>query len=292
MLRQNRARLYDRVAGEAGGVAVPGSLAQTLGIPSSVDMISYNYLFGTPALHRVPSGTGSSDWFILGAYPSAIHVRWDSPEGTKISAVAVADEPEPFWDGGNQQDHINRWADALPWKSSWGYVSPPGKLNGSSGIWLRDRVIHPLGINARDAWITDCLDIYHESKGAAKRLDAPRMQALMAELGIQDRNLPSHPNEDQIVKNAQLDRLRIELDECHPKIVITLGNAPLRVFTSLVEGVVPIGRLAPDSSYGRSYPVRVPGGLSIQFLPLAHPAAPERYQMAHLNWLSSKKWDA
>lgn len=32
MLRENQARLYDGVAGEAGGVAVLGSLAPTVGI--------------------------------------------------------------------------------------------------------------------------------------------------------------------------------------------------------------------------------------------------------------------
>jgi hypothetical protein len=31
MRRENQARLYDWVAGEAGGVAVPGSLARALG---------------------------------------------------------------------------------------------------------------------------------------------------------------------------------------------------------------------------------------------------------------------
>jgi hypothetical protein len=252
----------------------------------------HNYLFGTPALPRKPSASGQSDWLILGAYPSALYVRWQPPAATPISAIAVADEPEPFWQGEDQESRIKAWADSLPWNPDWGMVSAPDYLNGSSGAWLSEHVLTPLGIARAHTWITDCLDIYHESDGAAKRLDDPSMRALIARLNIQDRDLPPHPSEGQIVTKAQVDRLRGELADCRPKCVITLGNAALRVFGSFVEGSAPIKRLVADSTYGERFDVRVLGGSLMELLPLAHPAAPEDYQQAHAKWRESRQRDA
>jgi hypothetical protein len=252
----------------------------------------YSYLFGTPALPRKPSANSEKEWLILGAYPSALHVRWEPPDAPAISAVAVADEPESFWEGHDQKGRISEWAMLLPWREEWGQASSPGELNGSSGTWLTNNVLTPLRLSRGQTWITDCLDVYHESKGAAERLDAPQMRALLAELKIQDRNLPSHPNEDRIVQGAQLDRLRTELAECRPRHVVTLGNAALRVFGSLIEGPPPILSLSSDSSYGKEFVVRLLGGSSIELLPLAHPGAPAPYQAAHATWLESHQRDA
>jgi len=251
----------------------------------------YNYLFGTPALPRKPSTASQSDWFVLGAYPSALHVRWEPAMGEPISAVAVADEPEPFWDGEDQESRIKEWAESLPWNPDWGQISSPGELNGSSGTWLFEQVLTPLRIARAQPWTTDCLDIYHESKGAAKRLDEPRFRDILARLKIQDRSLPSHPSEGQIVRNAQLDRLRSELANCQPRYVITLGNAALRVFGSLIEGSAPIRKLVADSSYGRGFEVRIAGVSSIELLPLAHPGARGDFPQAHAKWRESRQRD-
>jgi len=252
----------------------------------------YNYLFGAPATPRKPAATGQTEWFILGAYPSAIHVKWSPPRGRGLAAVAVADEPEPFWEGDDQATRIDLWTDALPWNPDWGRVSSPGQGNGFSGARLRELVLNPLRIDRKAAWITDCLDLYHESEEVAARFAEPEMAALLRELNIRDRVLPSHPDEGQIVAAAQRERLLGELAECQPNRVITLGNAALRVFATLIAGPPPTTQLVPDASYGQPHQVRLQGGSPIQLLPLAHPAAPERYQQAHAKWLESRLRDA
>jgi len=252
----------------------------------------HNYLFGAPATPRKPMATGHCEWFILGAYPSALHVKWTPPEGRGLAAVAVADEPEPFWEGDDEAAHISNWSDALPWKPDWGKASSPGERNGFSGARLQELVLKPLSIDRRAAWITDCLDLYHESDKAAARFAEPEMAALLTKLNIKDRVLPSHPDDRQIVATAQRDRLLGELAECQPNRVITLGNAALSVFGMLIEGAPPIGHLAPDASYGQTHEVRLSAGPPSQLLPLAHPAAPDRYQQAHARWLESRQRDA
>jgi len=251
-----------------------------------------NYLFGTPAEPRKPSSSTQSDWFILGAYPSALYIRWEPPGERPIAAVAVADEPEPFWAGKDQEIRIMEWADNLHWNPGWGRFTSPGKLNGSSGSWLFEKVFTPLRINRVEAWITDCLDLYHESKGAARRLNDPVLQHMIEEMKIRDRDLPAHPSESQIVSDAHYSRLRRELAVCRPRHVITLGNAALRVFANLMDDPPPIKRLAADRSYGRTFNVRIPGGNSADLLPLAHPAAPAAYQDAHKRWKRSRNSDA
>jgi hypothetical protein len=58
--------------------------------------------FGAPVL---PRGTEVPDRaypvLVLGAYPSALHVRWSPPAGygRPVTALPVDNEPTPFWDG-------------------------------------------------------------------------------------------------------------------------------------------------------------------------------------------------
>ncbi len=45
--------------------------------------------------------------FILGVYASAVHARWLDKNGKqKVSALAVASEPEIFWRGENAESII------------------------------------------------------------------------------------------------------------------------------------------------------------------------------------------
>jgi hypothetical protein len=54
------------------------------------------YPFGDPICARPPSADDPRSTWILGAYPSALHVRWEPPAGNGLAPVAafpVADEP-------------------------------------------------------------------------------------------------------------------------------------------------------------------------------------------------------
>lgn len=249
-------------------------------------MHEYAYIFGAPALPRPPSAVYPCETLILGAYPSALHVRWMSIDLASVAAVAVADEPEPFWDGRDESAQFLRWLKTIAWDSEWGEVAPAGRLNGSSGVWLTENVLCPLGLKREDVWITDCLDTYHESKGASVRLDSTQFRRLIARSAIPDRNLPAHPTEAQIVSGAQVDRLASGLRKCRPSRVITLDNAALRVFIRLLDQPPPLPRLSPDNTYGCPHSVRILLGSSAEWMPLAHPAAPAKYQESHRRWIT------
>ena len=233
---------------------------------------------------------------LLGAYPSALHVRWTPPKPFRpVQALAVGDEPTPFWEGEGEDEQIEVWLGSVEFRAEWGDISPAPRFNGPSGRKIREMVLDPLGIDRGDAWITDCLDLYHASVGNMDRV-RDTYQKLAEKLADGEYRLPEarllpHPDENGIVRLAEvghLPRLRREIRRCSPRRVITLGNAALRVMKILSgdSGSLP-HQLRADSSYGQVHRATV-AELPIEVLPLAHPAAPPAYRQAHQVWLEAQ----
>ena len=247
------------------------------------------YPFGCPVLPCRPVASGHRDVFVLGAYPSALHVRWRPPPGPAsrlVNALAVDNEPEPFWNGEDQSVRIESWIAGRDWREDWGVIEPVPRLNGPSGQWVQEMVLDPFGIDRSAASITDCLDTYRASVKMARAIETV-YQPFAAERGLPQASLSQHPSENQIVTEAathHLGRLRDELAAATPAVIVTLGNAALRVLRALVD--VPVGppKLSALPGYGESLDVTV-GGSPIRWFPLAHPAAPAVYQAAHRRWI-------
>jgi hypothetical protein len=182
--------------------------------------------FGAPVL---PCGTQLPDRpypvLVLGAYPSALHVRWTPPEGygPAVAALPVDNEPTPFWDGDPPEaQHLfetwrKQWFDP-----AWGTVTPAA-LNGPSGRDLAARWLKPLGYTREQAFIADCLPTARASVGVATRL-ADRYAPVVTALGAPPAALGPHPSENHIVTEAaaeQVDRLTAQLIAADPKLVVT-----------------------------------------------------------------------
>lgn len=250
----------------------------------------YRYVFGRPVLPREPSASSQRRLFILGAYPSALHVRWRPPRGHAgrgISAIPVDNEPEPFWNGGGADELVAKWLDEIKFDDAWGRIDVSPNINGPSGAWLDSKLLKKFNNAKRsDAWITDCLDTYRLSSGARKALD-DTYDCARARYGWPAWNLREHASEDEVARESlswHTDRLRGELRACQPELVVSLGNAALRVLGKLLSA-------GPDrievAGYGTRLNVGL-GGRAIEWLPLAHPAAPQRYQEAHQGWIGRR----
>jgi hypothetical protein len=243
--------------------------------------------FGAPVRSVARPPSGHRRVFVLGAYPSALHIRWTPPDGSDlrpVRALAVDNEPEPFWDGADDAELVAAWA-AEWFTEEYGRLSPAGKLNGSSGRWVDDRVLRPLAARREEVWFTDCLDTYRGSRGQAKRIrDTYAPYAGQADLP--QAILGEHPSETAIVReclDGHRQRLLDELDGVTPDLVVTLGNAAARVFHELIglDGVAP--PLAREG-YGEFVHVAL-SGRAIQWLPLVHPGAPSTWQQRHGEWV-------
>src|SRR3954451_22270808 len=128
--------------------------------------------FGRPVAAASPSAKGQRKLFVLGAYPSALHVRWQPPDDRLVRALAVDNEPEPFWTGHDQDAKVQSWKSLVGWNDRWGTVNSVDGLNGPSGQWVERNILEWMGDGRDAAWITDCLDTYRASVDMRRAMEA------------------------------------------------------------------------------------------------------------------------
>lgn len=247
--------------------------------------------FGRPATDRPPRvPIGDADLFVLGVYPSAVHVRWQRPDGAvQVQALAVDDEPVVFWDGADAADRVRRWSAEVGWQREWGSVRPAG--NGTSGRAVIEDVLQPLGTTMERCYVTDCLPRYHVKRGDASQGKAmeERYQPFAAARGLPMFSLPSRPPPKTLVRQAiheNGDALRDQLRVARAEVVVTLGEEAADVFAA-VAGVDRV-LLRRDESYGRER--RVPSSCGVRaWIPLKHPGlrAPQ-WKAHHEDWKAAR----
>lgn len=249
---------------------------------------SGQFPFGAPVR---PCGDGQpepTDAFVLGAYPSAIHVRWVPPRASgrrPISALAVDNEPTVFWDGTDADQRVDVWRKKY-FDPSWGEVST-ARLNGPSGSWLRSNILDPLRAAGADShFITDCLTTYRLSGGALARLNDTYEPFARETRGLPSADLLSHPSEAQIVREAlkcQSERLTEQIAAARPRVLVTLGNAASRVIASLGQ-TGKTGKIAAEK-YGEPSNADI-AGAQLTWIALVHPATPAVWQERHREWIA------
>jgi uracil-DNA glycosylase len=244
-----------------------------------------------------PCGTALPDRdhpvFVLGAYPSALHVRWTPPDGfgAAVSALPVDNEPTPFWDGDPEQAQalFETWR-AEHFRPEWGSVRLAA-LNGPSGRDLENRWLRPLGWSRTQAFITDCLPTARASRGVATRL-ADRYRPFAEVHGAPAANLGPHPSEDEIVAEAldsEATRIAQQLRAAGPDLVITLGNAAARVLAGLA-GLPERSAVLRPETYGEERHIEVDGH-RLRWQALVHPATPRVWAERHTAWARDRTDD-
>jgi hypothetical protein len=220
--------------------------------------------------------------FVLGVYPSALHIRWQRPDGIVAGALPVSDEPTVFWDGEDAGKRVSHWKDEVGWRHAWGSVNPAGG-NGSSGRHVTDHVLTPLRLTAGDVYFTDCLPTYFVKHTRIADVYGP----FAAERHLPDAALPARPSPSQLVSRAIAEEgkeLRHQLLEADAPAVVTLGQEAADVLAVLTgaDRVV----LAPDESYGREHEVSL-DGRKLCWTALTHPGNHgDVWQQRHLEWAS------
>jgi hypothetical protein len=264
--------------------------------------------FGDRSEQRSPRRpAGACRAFVLGVYPSAIHVRWDLPAwvhqklGKAVGALAVSDEPIVFWDGDNAIGLVDAWKERVGFRAGdgprdWGHVRGVG--NGTSGRPVRDKILTFIGTDADDTWFTDAINEFFVKRGGAKaRQQGDVIDSIYnpfaRTVNLPLANLPRRPTPTALIRRAlsgHRDRLRAELSEAGAPVVITLGEEARQVLAGIAdhgEGppTTPLTRGADiDEAYG------LPGSLVIgdveaAWYALAHPGNRDGYWAElHTRW--------
>jgi uracil-DNA glycosylase len=239
-----------------------------------------SFPFGQPVFPLKQRDRSRKDIFVLGVYASAVHARWVSGSGRELAkALAVASEPYIFWRGDNPETII----DQIRLPAEAGHLEPAASMfNGPSGIALDECFLAPLNRTRNEAWLADLVPhscVNGQQLAALQRCYLPRM----TEWGLPVPSVPSVPS--ALASPARRDEIVAELIESKARILVLLGDEPIRWFSSKFHPqcrrLVEFG--ADQDTYGRLTEATIDGH-HIALLPLAHPRQVARLGRSSARW--------
>jgi hypothetical protein len=242
--------------------------------------------FGRPVVRRRPSAKSKRRVYVLGAYPSALFIAWWSPARKGVRALPVDNEPTSFWTGADERAQIDAWKRIVHFRvGDWGEVETADEPNGKAGRWLDENVLAPLGVSRDEVCLSYCLDTYCTDGAAAFGVNE-RYRPFAREAGLPETQLTLRPRDGALVKIAfdvHRERLLHELSVVVPEVVVTLGNAALRVLRAVTDAKAGLAKLHSDERYGVVQPLAI-GRHHAVWLPLTHHEAAPVFAEAHARW--------
>lgn len=251
-------------------------MSQSLGVEVADGVGSKGrFPFGQPSTVRPPRiATPSCKAFVLGVYPSALHVRWSLPDWARhrfshhsaaVGALAVDVEPQVFWDGSDAEAEVLRWKHAIGWvdgnsPGQYGYAR--AAMNGTSGVAVRDQVLAPLGLSPLQTSFSDLIPWFFvkRSSSSSRRGQANVIEEIYAPIAsvleLPAASLPPRPSPGQLVGMAisnEAGRLREEIAASGARLLITLGEEARKTVEGLAAhtGGPPSRPLQVGDDYGR-----------------------------------------
>jgi len=235
--------------------------------------------FGQPIRPVSQKERDQKSIFVLGVYASAVHARWEGPGTMRgIRAVAVASEPTIFWCGDDAAEIIAR----IQIPEGSGQLLPAGKnLNGPSGRALDESFLEPLNSPRSKAWLCDLVP-HSCMNGRQATALRERYTPVMKKLGLPAPDWPTIPK--KLSDEQRRDDIEKELRQSQAKIIITLGDQPLRWFTRFYGSKSRLRDYGTEkSTYGQFHPLQI-GGQKLKLLPLVHPRQAGRLGGHSVEW--------
>ena len=263
--------------------------------------IAYRFPFGQTVKEVCQTDRTPKEVFILGVYASAVHARWVRPNGEKgIAAVAVASELCIFWradnDMGKEERQIIEQVNAtISQPESVGKLVPPAKgMNGPSGRALDEKILKPLGFIRDEAWLCDLVPRSCRNPRQDEALHRPGGYcSIMAKYGLPEPNWPPVP--PVLADDQRRQEILAELDESQSRLLVLLGDQPIRWFLSAFEPR--FERLDDFKPYGERQSVSI-DHRCMEVVALVHPrqaAQLGRYSKEwfnrHQDWVSQWRDD-
>lgn len=217
-------------------------------------------------------------YFVLGVYASAVHAQWIGGDGKiKVKALAVASEPEIFWQGDRERGgHIISQI-AVP-KGLGRLELAENRLNGPSGIELDKSYLSPLNITREEVWLCDLLPFARLNDGQRKAINR-EYEPLREKHGLPEVTLGKVPTCFADVGRVQ--EILEEVRQSQAKKIILLGDIPIKEFIHRFDKR--FARLSDFGEYGNWHNVEL-DGKGFDVLPLAHPRQTGKLGRSSRHW--------
>ncbi len=221
--------------------------------------------------------------FVLGVYASAVHARWIDKSGKqKVSALAVASEPEIFWRGENAEAIIKDIR--IPVDLGTLTVPIDIKLNGPSGRALDELFLTPLGLNRNTIWLCDLLPYSRVNKNQYKAIRDNYTADLIKKYKLTPATIPPFEKEELNSPSRRAEILQ-ELEESKAETLILLGDQPiywfLRFFDKKYSRLSQFGETT--ETYGKPHQMSINGRV-YNVIPLCHPRQAGRLGSSSSKW--------
>jgi uracil-DNA glycosylase len=232
--------------------------------------------------------------FVLGVYASAIHAKWIDKDGKqKVSALAVASEPEIFWTGDNAEKIIS----TIKIHDQLGELSLPSdkKLNGPSGRALDKLFLTPLRLDRNATWLCDLLPFSRVNEKQRQAINKHYTDEIINKFNLTEANIPDF---DKAELNSQTRREEIlnELETSQAETLILLGDLPiywfLRFHDNRFSKLSQFGET--KDTYGKRHELKINNKI-YNVIPLCHPRQADRlgssstkWRNLHGNWIKQR----
>lgn len=221
--------------------------------------------------------------FVLGVYASAVHARWVDKNGKqKVSALAVASEPEIFWTGENAEAIIKDIR--IPVDLGTLTVPIDIKLNGPSGRALDELYLMPLGLNRNTVWLCDLLPYSRVNKNQQRAINDNYTPEIILKYSLTPATIPLF-RRNELNSPVRRDEILQELEQSKAETLILLGDQPiywfLRFFDRRYSRLSQFGEML--ETYGKPHPIRINDKI-YKVIPLCHPRQAGKLGTSNSKW--------
>ena len=250
--------------------------------------MDYQFPFGEYLHPLIQKDQTPKKAFVLGVYASAVHARWIRDSKVICQALAVASEPEIFWDG--DHDEAEEIIGRIKIPEELGRLEVASdQLNGPSARALDDQILAPLSLSRKDAWLCDCLP---ESRLNSSQIKAihERYDPLIERYGLNKVTLPKRP--DLFCDEKRAQEITDELLRSEAELLILLGDIPISQYVNRVSDVLydSLQSYVDLYGYGSVTETKIADRM-IGILPVAHPrqigalgSHSNKWHQMHLEW--------
>lgn len=222
--------------------------------------------------------------FVLGVYASAVHARWIDKNGKqKVSALAIASEPEIFWKGENAKDIISEIK--IPKELGTLTVPIDIKQNGPSGRALDELYLTPLGLNRDNVWLCDLLPYSRVNENQYKAIVKNYTPDIISKYNLDPATVPLFDKKELNSSSRRAEILQ-ELEESKAETLILLGDHPiywfLRFFDKKYSRLSQFGETT--ETYGKPHQMSI-NSRAYNVIPLCHPRQAGRLGNSRTKWV-------